>query len=232
MSLHIAASEGDIASRVLLPGDPLRAKAISEKFFTNAVCYNEIRSMYGFTGIYNGEQYSVQGSGMGIPSLSIYVYELIKFFGVKEIIRVGTCGSIQPEVHIGDIILVNEASTDASHIKSNLPDGQDGTMPNFQLLQSAEKTAMELKIPIRIGGIFSTDQFYHNESNYWESMSKNGILGIEMESAALYSLGARYGIKVLSILTVSDHLLTFKAASATERESHFMDMSKIALNLK
>ncbi len=229
MSIHIGAEPGDIAETVLLPGDPFRAKYVAEKFLDNAVCYNDVRGMYGFTGTYKGGRVSVQGTGMGIPSISIYVNELISEYHAKSLIRIGTCGSVQKHVGLKDVILAMTASTD-SHINKLQFQGMDfAPGATFSLLKKAFDRAVERQLNITVGGILSTDRFYHENPDYWKLWAKYGILALEMESSALYTLGARHGVNVLSILTVSDHILTGEKASSNERETSLNQMIELAL---
>lgn len=229
MSLHIAAKAGDIASTVLMPGDPLRAKFIAENFLEDAVCYNEIRGMYGYTGYYQGKRVSVQGSGMGIPSISIYAHELINQYGVKNLIRIGTCGSLQADVKLKDVILAMSASTD-SHINRLRFQGMDfAPTADFGLLHKAYGIAATQGVPVKVGNILTTDLFYHDEPEDWRHWAAFGVLAVEMETAGLYTLAAQHGVNALTILTVSDCLVTKTATTPEERQSTFTQMMKIAL---
>ena len=230
MSLHIGASKEDIAETVLLPGDPLRAKFIAENILKNAVCYNEIRGMYGFTGIYKGKRVSVQGTGMGIPSHLIYVTELIKEYNVKKLIRIGTCGSIQSDIKIRDIILAMSASTDSSFNTYTFGGRIYAPTANFELLQKAYKITLKLDKNPKVGNILSSDIFY-DEPDFLKIWAKYGVLAVEMETAALYTLAAEFGVKALTILTVSDNLITDEHISVEERQKKFNEMIKIALEL-
>lgn len=235
MSLHIDAAVGAIAPKVLLPGDPLRAKFIAENFLENPVCINKNRGMLGYTGTYKGKQgnttITVMGSGMGQASLGIYVYELINDYRVKEIIRVGTCGSYQERVHVKDIIIAQSASTDAQHNKIYFQGLDFAPCSDFELLHQAYLEARVLKIKPHIGNILSSDQFYSLDSDRlsWKNWAKFNVLAVEMESNMLYTLGARFGIKTLSILTVSDSLVTGESTSKEERQNTFTTMAEIAL---
>lgn len=231
MSLHIGTTKGEIAKRVLLPGDPLRAKAIAENFLSDAHCYNKIRNMFGYTGLCNGEHVSVQGSGMGIPSLSIYVNELLNEYDVKQLIRVGTCGSIQQSLRIGDIILAISGSTHSNTSNLRFPNGNYAPAADFFLLRSAYDVAVKMGIDPVIGNVFSSDLFYHDDPDQWEKWAEYGVLALEMETSGLYTLAAKYHAQALTILTVSDLLLSGKQASAEMRETQFMEMAKIALEL-
>ena len=231
MSIHIGAEQGQIAKTILLPGDPLRAKHIAETFLDDAVCFNYVRGMLGYTGSYKGKQVSTMGSGMGIPTLSIYVHELINDYGVENLIRVGTCGAFQADLSVGDIVLAMSASTD-SHINRLRFDGMDyAPTANFELLLKAYKKARELNANPSVGGIFSSDKFYNDEDDWWEKWAEFGALVVEMETAGLYTLAAKYKANALAILTVSDNILTGDKASAEQREKGFMQMAKIALEI-
>lgn len=230
MSIHIGAKAGEIAETVLLPGDPLRAKYVAEHFLENSVCYNEVRGMFGFTGSYKGKRVSVQGTGMGIPSISIYVNELISEYKAKTLIRIGSCGSIQANLGLRDVILALAASTD-SHINKLQFQGMDyAPAANFALLKKAHDLAAQRKIEVRVGNVLSTDRFYHDDSDYWKLWARYGILALEMESSALYTLAARHQVRALSILTVSDNILTGEKASSKERERSFNKMIELALD--
>lgn len=228
MSTHINAPDGAIAPRVLLPGDPLRAKFIAENFLENAVCYNEVRGMYGFTGSYNGVKVSVQGSGMGQPSLSIYVNELFRFYDVQKIIRVGTIGSVQEDVKVRDTLIANAAFTDSYLMNQRFGGLHYAPNSDFGLLYTAYNKAKDLGIDVKVGPVVSSDRFYDDNEN-WKLWKKYGALGIEMESAELFTLAAEHKRKALSIFTVSDNILTGEATSAEERQTAFKDMMKLAL---
>lgn len=229
MSTHIDAKQGDIAEVVLLPGDPLRAKFIAENFLANVTQYNTVRNMFGYTGTYQGVRVSVQGSGMGIPSLSIYATELIQDFGVKKIIRVGTAGGLLPELEIGDVLLAEGASTDSNVLQATF--GQSiafAPLANFDLLCQAHQSAKQLDIPVRVGNIFAADRFYNDEIDN-HKLAQYGVMAVEMESAGLFLIGAKYHVQTLSILTVSDNFVTQKYADAKMRETAFQDMMRLAL---
>jgi purine-nucleoside phosphorylase len=229
MSLHIGAKAGDIAQTVLLPGDPLRAKYIADNFLEGAVCYNEVRGMYGFTGIYKGKKVSVQGTGMGIPSISIYVHELLTEYQAKNLIRIGTCGSIQPDMHVRDIVLAMTASTD-SHINKLRFQGKDfAPTASFSLLKKAYDVAVKNGITPKVGNVFTSDTFYHDSPDYWKQWADYGVLAVEMETTALYTLAAKFHADALSIITVSDDILTGEKATSEERESTLTQMIEIAL---
>ncbi|QGU95330.1 purine-nucleoside phosphorylase [Clostridium bovifaecis] len=231
MSVHIGAKENQIAETVLLPGDPLRAKFIAETFLENPVCYNEVRGMYGFTGTYKGKKVSVQGSGMGIPSISIYANELIVNYGVKNLIRVGTCGSMQEDVKVRDIILAAGASTNSSVNRMRFNGMDFAPIASFELLRKAYDIAKSKGIEPKVGNILSSDLFYNDDPEAWKLWAKYGILGVEMEAAGLYTLGAKYRVNTLTILTVSDSLVTGEETTSEERQTTFTKMMEIALEL-
>ncbi|WP_053368500.1 purine-nucleoside phosphorylase [Bacillus sp. FJAT-27245] len=229
MSLHIEAKEGEIAESILLPGDPLRAKYISETFLENAVCYNNVRGMLGYTGTYKGKRISVQGTGMGMPSAMIYIQELIEGYGAKNLIRVGTCGAIQEEVKIRDVIIAQAAATNSNIIRSSFPGFDFPQIGNFDLLKKAYDTGTEKGLKLRVGNVVSSDLFYTDRQDEFIRLGKHGVLAVEMEAAGLYYLGAKFGVKALCLLTVSDHILTGEQTSAQERQTTFNDMIEVAL---
>jgi purine-nucleoside phosphorylase len=229
MSIHIGAKEGDIASTVLLPGDPLRAKYIAKNFLTDAICYNEVRGMYGYTGTYKGKRISVQGTGMGIPSISIYVNELITNYKAKNLIRIGSCGSMQADIKIRDVILAMSASTDSSINKIRFHGMDYASTANFDLLKRAYDIALEKNIPVKVGSVLSTDTFYHDDPDSWKHWANYGILAVEMETAVLYTLAAKFQVNALSILTVSDSLVTREETTSEERQKTFNRMAEVAL---
>ncbi|OGD17056.1 purine-nucleoside phosphorylase [Candidatus Atribacteria bacterium RBG_19FT_COMBO_35_14] len=231
MSIHIGAKKGDIASTVLLPGDPLRAKYIAENFLTEAICYNEVRGMYGYTGTYKGKRISVQGTGMGIPSISIYINELITNYKAKNLIRIGSCGSMQADIKIRDVILAMSASTDSNINKIRFYGMDYASTANFDLLKKAYDAALKKNIPIKVGSILTTDTFYNDDPNSWKHWANYGILAVEMETAALYTLAAKYKVNALSILTVSDSLVTREETTSEERQKTFSQMIEVALEL-
>ncbi|MBN4070697.1 purine-nucleoside phosphorylase [Olleya sp. AH-315-F22] len=230
-SLHIEAKVGDIAETILLPGDPLRAKYVAETFLDDAVCYNKVRNMFGYTGFYKGNRVSIQGTGMGMGSTSIYVNELINTYNVKNLIRIGTCGSIQENLKLGQVLLAMSASGDSDANRSYFEGMHYAATADFGLLMKAYKAAQDLNIKTYQGSIFSTNTFYDDSPNRWEKWQKHGILGVEMETQILFTLAKRFGVKALSVLTVSDNIITGEATSAIEREQGFNDMMKIALEL-
>lgn len=227
---HIAAEHGEIAERILLPGDPLRAKFIAENFLDDAKLYTSIRNILGYTGMYKGVPVSVQGTGMGIPSISIYVNELIKEYGVKKLIRVGTCGAMHPDIKLRDVVIAQAATTDSGIIRNIFgPSISFAPIADYQLLSSAVESAKKLNLPVKVGNIVSVDRFYDEEIDN-EKLRAYGILAVEMEAAALYVLAAKYHVQGLALFTASDHLLTGEASSAEERQTSFNDMIKIALD--
>ena len=231
MSIHLGARKGDIASSVLLPGDPLRAKYIAENFLEEASCYNEVRGMYGFTGFYKGKRVSVQGTGMGIPSISIYLNELISDYGAEKLIRIGTCGSMQPEIALKDVILAMSASTD-SHINKIRFNGMDyAPTASFELLLQAFQTAESKGIGVRVGNVLTGDTFYHDNPDFWKHWADYGIIAAEMETAELYTLAAKFKVQALSILTVSDNMIDNNSATSEERQKSFTQMMEIALEI-
>jgi len=231
MSIHIGAKENDIAETILLPGDPLRAKYIAENYLENAVCYNEVRGMYGFTGSYKGKRISVQGTGMGVPSISIYVNELITSYNVKNLIRIGSCGSLQENIKVRDIILAMSSSTDSGINKLRF-DGMDyAPTASFQLLKKAYDVAVSKSIEPKVGNILTSDTFYHDDRDSWKKWAAFGVLAVEMETTALYTLAAKYNVNALTILTVSDSLVTGEETTSEERQKTFTEMMEIALEL-
>lgn len=229
MSIHIGATQGAIAERILLPGDPLRAKFIAETYLDHPVCYNEVRGMYGYTGLYRGVKVSVQGTGMGVPSISIYAQELMQSYGVNTPIRVGTCGAIQKDIHVRDVILAMSASTDSSINRTRFGGIDYAPTADFGLLHQAYQAAKSRDIDVKVGSVFTADLFYNEGLADLEKWAQFGILALEMESAALFTLAAGFGAKALSILTVSDHVITGEATTSEERQTTFHEMMEIAL---
>lgn len=229
MSIHIGAKENDIAKTVLMPGDPLRAKFIAENFLKDVHCYNEIRGMYGFTGTYKGKRVSVQGSGMGVPSISIYANELIESYGVKNLIRIGTCGSMQEHIKIRDVVLAMTASTDSNINKIRFHNMDYAPTASFDLLHRAHTIAGDKGLDVKVGNVLTSDTFYGDDPEAWKLWAKFGVMAVEMETAALYTLAAKYGVNALAILTVSDSLVTHELTSSEERQKTFMNMVEVAL---
>ena len=231
MSIHIGAEPGDIAERVLMPGDPLRAKWIAETYLDDAKCYSEVRGMYGFTGRWQGVDVSVQGSGMGMPSASIYAHELINDYGVKTLIRVGSCGALADELQLRDVIAASGASTDSNMNRARF-DGLIDYAPvaDFGLLRTAVEVAERRGIPMRVGPILAADAFYTDRPDLYETLADYGVLAVEMESAALYTIAMRYRARALTVLTVSDNIKTGARTTSEEREQTFGHMVEIALD--
>jgi len=231
MSNHIAAKPGQIAQSILLPGDPLRAKFIAESLLEDAFCFNEVRGMLGYTGSYQGKRVSVMGTGMGMPSHAIYVTELLQDYGVKTLVRVGTCGAFQAELMIGDILLAMTASTN-SQINRLRFDGCDfAPVADFELLLAAYQAAQAKGIPVRVGGILSSDTFYEDDPQAWHKWRDYGVLAVEMETNTLYTLAAKFHAQALAILTVSDSLANLEFASHEQRERGFLQMAELALQV-
>jgi len=229
MSIHIGAKPGEIAETVLLPGDPLRAKFVAENLFEDVNCYSQVRGMYGYTGTYNGLPISIQGTGMGIPSISIYVHELIREYGVKNLIRVGTCGCIQKNMDLGQVLLAIGACTDSTTNNITFNGLQYAPTANYHLLTKAYQAAESLGISCVVGNIYSTDLFYLDDPDRYQACIEHGVLAVDMETSALYTLAARSQANALSILTVSDHIITGAQSTAQERQEKFIDMMKVAL---
>ncbi len=230
-SIHIEAKVGDIAETILLAGDPLRAKYVADNFLENAFCYNKVRNMFGFTGTYQGKRVSIQGTGMGMGSTSIYVNELISTYNVKNLIRVGTCGAIQEDLKIGDVILAMSASGDSGANIAYFEGMHYAATADFGLLMNAYNAAQRLNIKTTQGSIFSTDTFYNDDPHRWDKWEKQGILAVEMESQILFTIARRLNAKALTLLTVSDNIKTGTSSSSEDREKSYMDMMKIALEL-
>lgn len=229
MSIHIGAQQGQIAETILLPGDPLRAKYIAETFLEGAECYNNVRGMLGFTGTYKGKRVSVQGTGMGVPSISIYVNELMESYGVQNLIRVGTCGAIQEDIKVRDVIIAMSASNESQVNKLLFNQIDFAPTANFDLLHKAYQAATERNMPVKVGNIFTSDSFYRENFDLYKKLASYQVLAIEMESSALYTLAAKYKRNALSILTVSDHIFTGEETSSDERQSTFNEMIEVAL---
>ena len=228
MSIHINAKKGDIAETILLPGDPLRAKYIAETFLEDVTQYNEVRNMFGYTGTYKGERISVQGTGMGVPSISIYVTELMQEFDVQKLIRVGTCGAIQKDVKLRDVIIAQGATTNSTMNNIIFDNVTYAPIADFDLLSKAYNAGIAKGLELKVGNVFTEDLFYNEFSDH-EKLAQYGVLAVEMETSALYTLAAKFGRQALSILTVSDHILTGEATSSEERQLTFNDMIVVAL---
>ena len=229
MSIHIGAKAGDIAETVLLPGDPKRAKWIAENYLENLFCYTDIRGMLGFTGTYKGKKVSIQGTGMGIPSISIYITELMKDYGVKNLIRVGSAGSYQKDVKVRDVVIAMSTSTDSNINNRRFNGANFSPTTNFELFKTALKVAEEKNIKIKAGNVLTSDEFYNDNSDYYKKWADFGVLAVEMETAGLYTLAAKYKAKALSILTISDSLVSPEITSPEEREKTFSEMIELAL---
>ncbi|MDG6107590.1 purine-nucleoside phosphorylase [Dactylosporangium aurantiacum] len=230
MSTHIGAEPGDIAELVLMPGDPLRAKWIAETFLEDARCYSTVRNMFGFTGTFEGTRVSVQGSGMGMPSASIYAHELINDYGVKALIRVGSCGALVESLKLRDVVAAIGSSTDSNMNRARF-DGLIDYAPvaDFGLLRTAVDVAEARGISMRVGPILAADAFYTDRPDLYDRLADYGVLAVEMESAALYTIAARFQARALTLLTVSDHIKTGERTTAQEREQTFSQMVEIAL---
>jgi purine-nucleoside phosphorylase len=226
---HINAEMGDFADVVLMPGDPLRAKYIAETFLENVKQVCDVRSMFGYTGTYKGRAISIMGHGMGIPSCSIYATELIKDFGVKKIIRVGSCGAVRDDVNLRDVVIGMGASTDSKVNRIRFNDHDFAALADYDMVQNAVTAAKAKGINVKVGNIFSADLFYTPNFEFFQTMKKYGIVGVEMEAAGIYGLAAEYGAKALTICTVSDHILRGEETTSEERQSTFNEMIEIAL---
>ena len=231
MSIHIDAKKGDVAETILLPGDPLRAKWIAETFFENPVCFNTVRNMFGYTGTHQGKRVSVMGTGMGVPSISIYAHELITEFGVKNLIRVGSAGSYQKNVKIYDVVLAMAASSNSSVNELRFGGADFAPTANFELFNKAVEIARLKQIEIKAGNVFSSDTFYNDDFESYKKWSKFGVLCVEMETAGLYTVAAKHNVNALAILTISDSLVTGERTTSKERETTFKGMVEIALEL-
>lgn len=231
MSVHIEAKVGEIAETILLPGDPLRAKWIADTFFENSTCFNKVRNMFGYTGFYQGKRFSVMGTGMGVPSISIYAHELINDYGVKNLIRVGSAGSYQAEVKIRDIVIAMAASSNSAVNELRFGGADYAPTADFNLFLKAVETAKAKQIDVKAGNIFTSDIFYADDFESYKKWSKFGVLCVEMETAGLYTIAAKHRVHALSILTISDSLVTGERTTTKERETTFKDMIEIALEL-
>lgn len=230
-SLHLEAKIGEIAETVLLPGDPLRAKHVAETMLEDVVCYNKVRGMFGFTGNYHGKRVSIQGSGMGMGSAGIYINELITTYKVKNIIRVGTCGALQKNINLGEVIVAMSASGDSDANALLFKGMHYAATADFDLLYKAVEVAKKLNIKTLQGSVFSTNTFYDDAPNRWDIWEKHGILAVDMESQILFTLAKRLGAKALSLLTVSDNIITGAASGQKDREQSFNEMMKIAFEI-
>jgi len=231
MSVHIEAKKGEIAETILLPGDPLRAKWIAETFFEDPKCFNKVRNMLGYTGIYNGKKVSVMGTGMGVPSISIYAHELINAYGVKNLIRVGSAGSYQKDVKIRDVVLAMAASSNSGVNELRFGGADYAPTANFGLFIKAVEAAKKKNIQVKAGNVFTSDEFYADDFEAYKKWSKFGVLCVEMEAAGLYTVAANHDVNALAILTISDSLVTGERTTTKERETTFKGMVEIALEL-
>ncbi|WP_420005190.1 purine-nucleoside phosphorylase [Arenibacterium sp. LLYu02] len=229
MTVHIGAEKGDFAETVLMPGDPYRAKWAAETFLSDVRLVNEVRGMLGFTGTWKGHRVSIQGSGMGMPSLSIYANELIRDFDAKTLIRIGSCGGMQPHVKVRDVIIAMTATSVSTPSRTIFKDVNYAPCADWTLLRNAVLAAEAQGVTPHVGGIYSSDTFYDERPDLNEQMVRHGVLGVEMEAAELYTLASRYGRRALAVLTVSDHLQTGEALPSSERERSFGEMVEIAL---
>jgi purine-nucleoside phosphorylase len=227
---HIAAEPGDFAETVLLPGDPLRAKFVADNYLSDVKCVNEVRNMLGFTGIYKGERISVMGGGMGIPSTSIYCTELYRFFDVKNIIRVGSCGSIHPDVNLGDLVVAMGASTDSIVNRARFQGYDYAAIADYGLLRKWVDAAEDRGSSVTVGNVFSTDTFYHPSTEIYDVASALGVVVVEMEAAGLYRIAAEHQRHALCVLTVSDHITKDEKLTAEERETSLGEMMEITLD--
>ena len=229
MTPHISAKKGEIAETVLMPGDPLRAKWAAETFLEDATCVNQVRGMLGFTGTWKGNPVTIHGSGMGMPSLSIYANELISTYGAKTLIRIGSCGAMQESVNIRDVILAMTSTTLSTPSRGIMRELNFAPCADWSLIQAAYQASKAKGSTTHVGGIYSSDVFYDERPDLNEQMERHGILAVEMEAAELYTLAARHGCRALAVLTVSDHLKTHEALPSEDRERSFGDMVEIAL---
>jgi len=229
MTIHIAAKPGEIAETVLMPGDPRRAKWAAETFLTDPVCVNDLRGMLGYTGTWNGHRVTIHGSGMGMPSLSIYANELLRDYGAKTLIRIGSTGAMQAHVNLRDLVIAMTCSSVSTPSTTIFRELRYAPCADYGLLRAAVDAAGAKGVPAHVGGIYSSDTFYDERPDLNEQMTRHGVLAVEMEAAELYTLAARHGARALAVLTVSDHLLTGAALGGRDRENSFADMVEIAL---
>jgi purine-nucleoside phosphorylase len=231
VTVHLEAKPGDIAPVVLLPGDPLRAQFIAERYLDRAVRHNQLRNALGYTGVYQGKRISVQSTGMGMPSFWIYAHELLESYGAKVLIRVGTCGALQPAVRVRDLILAVSASTDSAMIRHRFGGMDFAPTADFELLRRAHELATGRGLPIHAGNVLTSDVFYSDDPEWWKRWVRHGVLAAEMETAALYTVAARFGARALALLTVSDHIITGEHTPPEERQLGFGAMAELALEL-
>ncbi|MGF0112577.1 purine-nucleoside phosphorylase [Streptococcus sp. SGI.013] len=230
MSIHIEAKQGEIADKILLPGDPLRAKFIAENFLEDAVCFNNVRGMLGYTGTYKGHRVSVMGTGMGMPSISIYACELIVDYGVKTLIRVGTAGSLNKDIHVRELVLAQAAATNSNIIRNDFPEYDFPQIADFSLLDKAYHIAENMGVTTHVGSVLSSDVFYSNMFERNLKLGELGVKAVEMEAAALYYIAAQHGVQALAMMTISDSLVNPEEdTTAEERQNTFTDMMKVGL---
>jgi len=229
MTPHINANKGDFAKTVLLPGDPLRAKYIAENFLDDVRLVTDVRNMFGFTGSYKGQEISVMGSGMGIPSASIYSKELITEYGVEEIIRIGSCGAVGDDINLRDVVIGMGACTDSAVNRTRFKGYDFAAIADYDLLEKSVQTARGMNLSTRVGNLFSADLFYTPDADMFDVMKRYNILGVEMEAAGIYGVAAEYGAKALAICTVSDHILRGEAMSSDDRQNSLNDMINLTL---
>lgn len=229
-SLHIGALKGQFAETVLMPGDPLRAQALANNHLDDVKLVSSVRNMLGFTGVFKGKPVSIMGSGMGMPSISIYAHELFDFYGVKQIIRVGTCGGLLADMQVGDLVLASAASTDSAMNRQRFGDWDFSASADFDLLRQVYEKAVQRGLKIRTGNVFSSDWFYHPDETFIEKVQKMGILALDMESAALYALASQHGRRALTILSVSDVIPTGERASHETRQNAFGAVIEVVLD--
>ena len=229
MTVHIGAKPGEIAETVLLPGDPYRARWAAQTFLDGAVLVNEVRGMLGYTGTWRGHRVSIHGSGMGMASMSIYANELIRDYGAKTLIRIGSAGALQEHVKVRDIVLAQAASTISTPSAPLFREVHFAPVADFALLGAAHRAAIAAGVPVHVGGIYTSDTFYDERDDLWAVLRRHGCLCVEMEVAELYTVAARHGARALAVLTMSDHILSGEALPAADRETSFGAMVEIAL---
>lgn len=229
MTVHIGAKPGEIAETILMPGDPLRAEWAAKTFLDTPVCVNQLRGMLGYTGTWRGHRVTIHGSGMGMPSLSIYANELIRDYGAKTLIRIGSAGAMQAHIGLRDIVLAMGCSSLSTPSRGIFREMQFAPCADFGLLTAAHRAALARGVPTHVGGIYSSDVFYDERDDLNAQLTRHGVLAVEMEAAELYTLAARYGVRALAVLTISDHLITKEELPAADRQSSFADMVEIAL---
>jgi purine-nucleoside phosphorylase len=230
MTIHIGARPGEIAQTVLMPGDPYRARWAAERYLSDVTCTNQVRGMLGYTGTWHGQRVTIQGSGMGMPSMSIYAHELIRDFGAKTLIRVGSAGAMQPDVAVRDLVLAQGCAVLSTPSKGLMRDMNVAPLADFALLSAAHKAASAQGMPVHVGQIYSSDTFYDERADLTAILQRHGVLAVEMEAAELYLVAARHNVRALAILTISDHLITHEALPASEREQSFGQMIELALH--